>query len=73
MKIFDVWEEIYRWIYTKVQIELTLNLEIVLYEILRKKNEKKKHIRNLIILLTKLYIYIYTEQKCKAEKQILYH
>ena len=41
-KVFDVWEELDKWIYSKVQIELPFNLDIVLFGILE-KTEKKLH------------------------------
>ena len=45
------------WIFEKTEIELQLNLTIILFGITDKL--KKNYVRNLIILLTKLYI---TEQ-----------
>ena len=59
--ITDLWEEINRWIFMETEIELPINLEFILFGFLEKNN--KNQIRNLIILLTKLYIY-----RCKLNE-----
>lgn len=41
-KVFDVCEEFNKWTYSKVEIELPLNLDLVLFVILD-KSEKKLH------------------------------
>ena len=55
-KIYKLWEDLNNWILKKTEIELPLNLTIILFGITDKL--KKNYVRNLIILLTKFYIYI---------------
>ena len=54
-KIIDLWENLNNWIYTMTQIELPLNMCIVLFGII--ETNERNYIRNLIILITKYYIY----------------
>ena len=54
-KVIDLWVKINEWIFDSTQIELPLNIEIVLFGILQKTS--KNWIRNLLLLLTKFYIY----------------
>lgn len=44
-KVFDVWEELHKWIYSKVQIEPPLNLDMVLFGIFERKKTEKNYIR----------------------------
>ena len=62
-KISELWELLSLWIFEKTQIELPLNLDIVLLGNLQKTD--MNNIRNLIILLSKYYIY---KTKMKEER-----
>lgn len=42
-KVFDVWKEFDRWKYSKLQIELPLKLDIILFGILKKELHKKPY------------------------------
>ena len=54
-KTNKLWEDLNQWIFENIEIELTLNLSIVLFGLLDQSN--KNYVRNLIILLSKFYIY----------------
>ena len=54
-KVSELWEQLNSWIFDTTQIELPLNLEIILFGILQRT--EKNCVRNLILLLTKFYIY----------------
>ena len=70
-KVFDVWEELNKWIYSKVQIELPLNLDIVLFGILE-KNRKKLHKKSHNTINQILYIQnknaMWTSKYCSPKK-----
>ena len=54
-KVSELWEQLNYWVFDKTQIELPLNSDIVLFGILQKT--ERNNTRNLIILLSKYYIY----------------
>lgn len=53
--INDLWEDLNSWIFRETQIELPLNLELVIFGFLEKS--EKNYFRNLVIILSKFYIY----------------
>ena len=50
-----LWDQLNDWIFQLTEIELPLNLSIVLFGFIEKTD--KNYIRNIVILLTKFFIY----------------